>query len=143
MASLEISQKELKKSWEYFPHPLTDHCQSSVTTLGMFWLSACRTCSLSPWRLTCIISIALRTHWQAQLEAHLHGCRPKIKVETTLGANAGCIEQGGSKTSKETDRQMHRLTENDRMIEKSTNVREWEGKGSGLTVEISFRFFVR
>lgn len=65
----------------------------------------------------------------------------KIKVETTPGADLG-IHWTGSVASRETDRQMHRLTENDRMIEKSKNARECGGKGSGLTVETSVRFSV-
>lgn len=47
----------------------------------------------------------------------------KIKLETALEANVGCIEQRGRHVERQ--RQMHRLTENDRMIEKSINAREW------------------
>lgn len=111
-----------------FSRPLPQLCQYN----GYDWISACRTCSLSPWRLTCITPVAWCTHWQTQLPA-------RIKVESTPGTNAGSIEQ----TCNEMDR-CTGLTESDRMIEKSKNARgERGGKGSGLAVETSVHFSVR
>lgn len=44
------------------------------------------------------------THWQTQLS--LTYTIAKIKVETTLGANGGCIEQ----RARQVERQMDRCT---------------------------------
>lgn len=73
-------------------------------------------------------------------EFRSHGCRP-LKWKPLLGADAGSTEQRARQVEKQTDRKMHKLTENDRMIEKGEKAREQGGKGfrinSGLPLSIS------
>lgn len=68
---------------------------------------------------------------------HLYGCRPKLKWKPLRGLMDALLNG-----SEETDGRMYSLTEEDRMIEKSRNAREWGGEGWWLILGASVHLSV-